>query len=76
MVVAEKPSGLLVHRSSIDAPERRAMMQMLRDQIGAHVHPVHRLDKATSGLVLFALDTAVARDLSEQFASGTVKKVL
>ncbi len=74
MVVAEKPSGLLVHRSPIDARERRAMMQMLRDQIGAHVHPVHRLDKATSGLVLFALDTAVARDLSEQFASGTVKK--
>jgi len=75
LVVAEKPSGLLVHRSSIDARERRAMVQMLRDQIGAHVHPVHRLDKATSGLVLFALDTEVARNLSEQFASGSVKKV-
>lgn len=74
-MVAEKPSGLLVHRSSIDARERRAMVQMLRDQIGAHVHPVHRLDKATSGLVLFALDTEVARNLSEQFASGSVKKV-
>ena len=75
MVVAEKPSGLLVHRSSIDAHERQAMVQILRDQIGVHVHPVHRLDKATSGIVLFALDTATARDLSEQFASGSVKKV-
>jgi tRNA pseudouridine65 synthase len=75
MVVAEKPSGLLVHRSSIDARERRAMVQMLRDQVGSHVHPVHRLDKATSGLVLFALDASVARDLSEQFAVGTVDKV-
>ena len=73
--MAEKPTELLVHRSSIDAGERRAMLQILRDQIGSHVHPVHRLDKATSGLVLFALDTAVARNLSEQFTSGSVKKV-
>ncbi len=70
MVAINKPSGLLVHRSWIDKDETRFAMQMLRDQIGQHVFPVHRLDKPTSGVLLFALSKEIARLLSEQMQAG------
>jgi tRNA pseudouridine65 synthase len=69
-----KPSGLLVHRTALDRHERRFAVQVLRDQIGCHVHPVHRLDRGTSGALLFALDRDVARALGAQFEAGAVAK--
>lgn len=74
LVAIDKPSGLLVHRSKIDRHETRFAMQMLRDQIGRHVYPVHRLDKPTSGVLLFALDPDTARIMSEQFTRRQVVK--
>ncbi len=74
LVAINKPSGLLVHRSNIDRHETRFALQLLRDQLGQHVYPVHRLDKPTSGVLLFALSSEIARVLSEQFASNNVKK--
>ncbi|MDP5069918.1 MAG: pseudouridine synthase, partial [Congregibacter sp.] len=74
LIVINKPSGLLVHRSKIDRHETRFALQMLRDQIGQHVFPVHRLDKPTSGLLAFALTPRVATLLSEQFARRDVAK--
>lgn len=69
-----KPSGLLVHRTPLDRGETRFAVQLLRDQIGRHVHPVHRLDRGTSGVLLFALDRDAARALSAQFEAGMVAK--
>jgi tRNA pseudouridine65 synthase len=74
MVAVNKPSGLLVHRSPIDRHENRFALQLVRDQIGQRVYPVHRLDKPTSGVLLFALSSEIARELSEQFASHSVQK--
>lgn len=74
LVAIDKPAGLLVHRSNLDRHETRFAVQLLRDQIGRHVHPAHRLDKGTSGVLLFALDAATARALGEQFESGAVDK--
>lgn len=74
LVAINKPSGLLVHRSNIDRRETRFALQMLRDQIQRHVYPVHRLDKPTSGILLFALSPEIARSLSEQFAAQQVTK--
>ena len=56
-IAIHKPAGLLVHRSEIDRHETRFALQLLRDQIGQRVYPVHRLDKPTSGTLLFALDS-------------------
>jgi len=69
-----KPSGLLVHRTPLDRGETRFAVQLLRDQIGCHVHPVHRLDRGTSGVLLFALDRDVARALGAQFLMREVAK--
>ena len=74
MVVVDKPSGLLVHRSPIDRHEIRFALQIVRDQLGRRVYPVHRLDKGTSGALVFALDTDSARALTQAFATREVIK--
>ncbi|USE36183.1 tRNA pseudouridine(65) synthase TruC [Endozoicomonas sp. SCSIO W0465] len=74
LVAINKPSGLLVHRSMIDRRETRFAIQLLRDQIGQHVFPLHRLDKPTSGVLVFALSPEVAKRASEQFQEGLVSK--
>ncbi len=74
LVAVNKPSGLLVHRSMIDRHETRFAMQLVRDQIGQHVFTVHRLDKPTSGVLLFALSSEVAALLQAQFEAGGVEK--
>ena len=74
LVAINKPSGLLVHRSPIDRHETRFAIQILRDQIGQYVYPVHRLDKPTSGVLLFALDKESAKLMSEQFREHSTQK--
>lgn len=74
LVAINKPSGLLVHKSMIDRHEIFFAMKMLRDQIGQWVYPIHRLDKPTSGVLLFALDSETARLMSEQFSESKIQK--
>ena len=74
IVVIDKPPGLLVHRSEIDRHETRFAIQILRDQIGQYVWPAHRLDRGTSGVLLFGLSKEMASQLGRQFEAGTVKK--
>lgn len=74
IVVVDKPPNLLVHRSEIDRHETRFAVQMLRDQIGQKVWPAHRLDRGTSGVLLFGLNTDVAAVLGRQFETGQVDK--
>lgn len=72
IVVANKPSGLLVHRGW-DNDDDVAMFRV-RDAIGEHVYPVHRLDRGTSGALLFARSREVAATLGRAFESGRVDK--
>lgn len=68
MIAIDKPSGLLVHRTALDRHETEFAVQRLRDQIGQRVWPVHRLDRGTSGVLVFALDAVSAHALAQQFA--------
>jgi tRNA pseudouridine65 synthase len=74
IVAVDKPSGLLVHRSMLDKHETLFALQLVRDQIGQHVFPVHRLDRPTSGVLLFALNPDMARALGEQFSTNAIEK--
>ena len=74
LVAINKPSGLLVHKSPIDKHETQFALQLVRDQIGQYVYPVHRLDKPTSGVLLFALDAKMAQHMSDLFRSSQVAK--
>lgn len=73
LVVIQKPSGMLMHRSPISR-DQVFVLQTLRDQLGQRVYPVHRLDRATSGVLLFALDSETAKLLVEQFEARKVYK--
>jgi len=74
LVAINKPSGLLVHRSEIDRHETRFALQLVRNQIGQRVYPVHRLDKPTSGVLLFARQPEIASLLVEQWRQRDVEK--
>lgn len=73
LAVVNKPSGLIVHKSA-RASDRDNCLTRLRAQLGRHVHPVHRLDRAASGVLVFALDPDAARSLSSAFAERRVHK--
>jgi len=75
LLVVHKPAGLLMHRSPIDRHETEFALQYARSMNGgAHVYPVHRLDRPTSGIVLFARDQATARVLGLAMMAGEFKK--
>ncbi len=74
LIAIHKPAGLLVHRTQLDRHETRFAVQILRDQIGQRVHPVHRLDRGTSGVLIFALNREVSRLLSAQFENQHIDK--
>lgn len=69
----DKPPGIMVHRSNIGT-DREFVLQKLRDQLGQRVWPVHRLDRATSGVLLFALDQETATQLGQAFMRRQVDK--
>jgi tRNA pseudouridine65 synthase len=71
-VAVNKPAGLAVHRGW--ARGERFAMTELRDLLGQWVYPVHRLDQAASGVLLFALSSEAARALCERFERHEVEK--
>lgn len=74
LVAVNKPAGMLVHRSWLDPHETQFVMQTLRDQIGQHVFPIHRLDRPTSGVLLFALNSEIANLMCQQFEQKRIEK--
>ncbi|OXX35849.1 tRNA pseudouridine(65) synthase TruC [Vibrio sp. V09_P4A23P171] len=74
LVAVNKPAGMLVHRSWLDKHETQFVMQTLRDQIGQHVFPLHRLDRPTSGVLVFALSSEVAAQMMPMFANHQMEK--
>jgi tRNA pseudouridine65 synthase len=72
VVVVDKPSGLSVHRG--DDQGSTFALNLTRNAIGQWVYPVHRLDRATSGVLVFALSSEHARTLHDSFSTRTVNK--
>ena len=70
LVAINKPHGLLVHRSPIASDASEFAVQLLRDQLEQRVYPVHRLDRKTGGVLLFALTEAMNSLMQQQFMEG------
>ena len=66
-VAINKPNGLLVHRTRIAEEKKEFALQLLRDQLGYRLYPLHRLDRGTSGVLLFAKTPAAAAPLVQAF---------
>jgi tRNA pseudouridine65 synthase len=75
LLAVNKPAGLLVHRSAIAADERDFLIERLREQTGATLCLAHRLDRATSGIVLLAKSREIAGELGKQFMARSIDKI-
>ena len=76
LVAIDKPAGVLTHRSRIADDRGASAMERIRDQLGTWVYPIHRLDRATSGVLLFALDSETARAAQRDPAAEAVELVV
>lgn len=74
LLAVNKPAGLLVHRSKIAADENDCLLDRLREQTGASLYLAHRLDRATSGVLLLAKSRETAADLGRLFMARAVEK--
>jgi tRNA pseudouridine65 synthase len=74
LIAINKPCGLLVHRTSIAEENEVFALQLLRDQVGRKLFPVHRIDRPTSGVLIFAFSPEVARQLNDQLTNGESHK--
>ena len=74
LLIVSKPPGLLVHRSALDAHEDDTALDRLQRHTGLRLWPAHRLDKGTSGVLVFAKDADAARTLGAAFEAGSVAK--
>lgn len=74
LIAVNKPAGLLVHRSPIASDTSLFALQLLRDQIGKRVYPAHRLDRKTSGILLFSLDKVTDSEMQQLFAARRTDK--
>lgn len=74
IIVINKPLGLLVHRTKMDFGETKSVVTHMKDQIGQQVYTVHRLDKPTSGVLIMAKNSEMAKIISLEFAERRVHK--
>lgn len=74
LIAINKPHGLLVHRSPIAMDAEEFALQLLRDQINQWVNPVHRLDRKTGGVLLFALNKEVEKSMQQLFSENAIEK--
>jgi tRNA pseudouridine65 synthase len=75
LVAIDKPAGMLVHPGREPEGPEWIAMKRLRDQLGRQVFPVHRLDRPTSGVLLFALDKQTAGLVQQAFELRNVSKI-
>jgi tRNA pseudouridine65 synthase len=74
-LAVNKPAGLSVYESTYTGPREATLLGLLRRQLGVdRIHAIHRLDHATSGVLLLSLDARTAAELSAQFQSRAVVK--
>jgi len=74
LVAVDKPAGILVHQTRIPEPDDQIAMKILRDQLGQKIYTIHRLDRPTSGLLLFALSKASLRLAHDLFEKRLITK--
>jgi len=72
-VVVDKPAKLLVHKTGLSR-DTVFLLQELRNQLGYHIHPVHRLDRPTSGLIIFAKSKEALTEMSKLFIEREIEK--
>lgn len=74
IIAVHKPSGMVVHPTDLARLEQVSLMRLVRRMVRQRVWPIHRLDRPTSGIVLFALNRNSASELGRQLRDHEVEK--
>ncbi len=74
LTVINKPYGILVHKTSIADDDSPVVLQILKEQMGRIVYPVHRLDRPTTGVLVFAHSSDMVQKLQEEFKGPNCQK--
>lgn len=74
LLAVDKPPGLAVHRSRLVGDDEDYLMDRLRLQVEGRLHAVHRLDRATSGVLLVARSSEAAAELGRQAMAREMQK--
>jgi tRNA pseudouridine65 synthase len=74
LIAVNKPERWFVHKTNLDRSCNNIILSDLRDQIGQMIFPVHRLDRKTSGVLLFALDKETQKTTNRLFSERMVNK--
>ena len=74
LLIADKPSGLLVHPYWQETNEKACLMKQVRDQINQYVYPANRLDRPVSGPVVFGLNQKIIKEIQFNWHLANAKK--
>ena len=77
LIAVDKPAACFVHPpedSVTPVPLAATCLGMLKRQTGRYLYPIHRLDFATSGVLLFAFDAATAQAMNALFRTRAIAK--
>ena len=74
LIAINKPHGLLVHRSGLATDATDFALQMVKEQTGKYIYTIHRLDRKTGGVLLFAFERKAHRAMQKLFETHQVKK--
>ena len=74
MIAVHKPVGMFVHRTDGWDRDRTPLLQHVRNLTGQHIYTIHRLDRATSGLVLMGKTAEASSVLHEMFRERKIAK--
>ncbi|MCI4669365.1 MAG: pseudouridine synthase [Bacteroidia bacterium] len=74
IVAVNKPAGMIVHRNEYTQEEFENLLNLLSRQLKAYLYPVHRLDRATAGVMVFALSKEVSNGLMKGFSEKKISK--
>lgn len=74
LIAINKPHGLLVHKTRLANDTEEFALQRLRDQLGRHVYPAHRIDRKTGGVLLFTFNQEILTAVRKLFDTREVDK--
>ncbi|WP_346858139.1 pseudouridine synthase [uncultured Draconibacterium sp.] len=74
LIVVEKPIDLPVHKNDFMPNDAAYLTKLVGDITGKWIYNVHRLDSKTSGVIVLALSSEMAKELTLQFERKEVQK--
>lgn len=76
IIAVNKPNNILVHHSKManNQLNEKSLIALLRDKYNKNFYPIHRLDRKTSGVILFAKEKEYVSAFQDLFISNCIQK--